>query len=101
MQARRTWLPEVSPVTSFAAAAKALGGQGALCEQGGAEPPSLGRPSLLVGPEGGWDHDELACGLPVVGLGSTTLRAETAAIAAGVVLAALRAGILVGNSHAE
>ena len=91
MQARRTRLPEVSPVTSLAAAAKALGDQGALCEQGGSEPPSLRRPALLVGPEGGWDPDELACGLPVVGLGPTTLRAETAAIAGGVLLCGLRA----------
>ena len=91
MQARRSRLPEVAPVTALAAAARALGDRGALCEQGGGEPPSLRRPALLVGPEGGWDPGEAACGLPAVGLGPTTLRAETAAIAAGVLLCGLRA----------
>ena len=90
MQARRTRLPEVSPVTTLTAAATALHADGALCEQGGLQPLSLRRPALLVGPEGGWEPEELACGLPAVGLGPTTLRAETAAITAGVLLCGLR-----------
>ncbi|CAA9261777.1 MAG: Ribosomal RNA small subunit methyltransferase E [uncultured Acidimicrobiales bacterium] len=90
MQSRRSRLPEVAPVTSLAAAAAALGPRGALCEQGGDELPSLRRAGLLVGPEGGWDADEAACGLPTVALGPTTLRAETAAIAAGALLCGLR-----------
>ena len=90
MQARRSRLPEVAPVTSLAAAAAALGAFGALCEQDGDERPSLHRPGLLVGPEGGWDASETTCGLPTVALGPHTLRAETAAIAAGVLLCGLR-----------
>src|SRR5205085_2803236 len=37
---------------------------------------------------------ELACGLPRVGLGPNVLRAETAGLAAGVLLCALRAGLV-------
>lgn len=46
---------------------------------------------LVVGPEGGWTVDELA-GHRTVGLGSTVLRAEAAAIAAGTLLTVLRDG---------
>lgn len=90
MQARRARLPEVAPATTVAAAAAALGSAGALCQQGGDEMLTLRRPALLVGPEGGWDPGELETGLPTVDLGPTTLRAETAAIAAAVLLSALR-----------
>jgi 16S rRNA U1498 N3-methylase RsmE len=60
----------------------------------GGGPPSLERPVVLVGPEGGWDESELASGLPLVTLGPTVLRAETAAMAAGVLLCGLRAGVV-------
>lgn len=90
MQSRRSRLPEVAGVTTVAAAAAVLQGSGGLCEQGGADRPSLRRPALLVGPEGGWDEDEISCGLPLVSLGPTTLRAETGAIAAAVLLCGLR-----------
>ncbi|HEY1633159.1 MAG TPA: RsmE family RNA methyltransferase [Acidimicrobiales bacterium] len=90
MQSRRNRLPEVTDVVSFAEVA--VGGA-ALAEAGGAA-PSLERPFVLVGPEGGWDRAELACGLPLVGLGPTVLRAETAAVAAGVLLCALRTGLV-------
>ncbi|MDQ1415569.1 MAG: rRNA (uracil1498-N3)-methyltransferase, partial [Acidimicrobiaceae bacterium] len=64
--------------------------------QMGGDPPSLDRPFILVGPEGGWDESELALasGLAFVTLGPTVLRAETAAMAAGVLLCGLRAGIV-------
>jgi RsmE family RNA methyltransferase len=90
MQCRRARLPEVGDLTTVAAATATLGTGGGLCDQDGSCRPSLRRPALLVGPEGGWDDDELRCGLPRVGLGPTTLRAETAAIAAGVLLCGLR-----------
>ncbi len=51
---------------------------------------------MLVGPEGGWSEEELVA-VPVahrVGLGPNVLRAETAALAAGVILAALRGGLV-------
>jgi 16S rRNA (uracil1498-N3)-methyltransferase len=91
MQARRTWLPEVAEPASFAEAA-AL--PGAVLAEPGGPPPSLDRPVVLVGPEGGWAPEEAACGLPLVGLGPTVLRAETAAVAAGVLLCGLRAGVV-------
>lgn len=90
MQSRRPRLPEVAMVSTVAAATEALGADGALCQQGGEAALTLRRPALLVGPEGGWAPDELACGLASVDLGPTTLRAETAAIAAAVLLCGLR-----------
>ncbi len=91
MQARRARLPQVADVQTVAAAAQVAGSGGALCDQGGATPLGLARPTLLIGPEGGWDPAELGCGLPTVELCPTTLRSETAAIAAGVLLCGLRA----------
>jgi 16S rRNA (uracil1498-N3)-methyltransferase len=97
MQSRRAWLPEVAELASFTEAAAQPGA--ALAEVGGGG-PTLDRPTVLVGPEGGWTDEERACGLPVVGLGPNVCRAETAAIAAGVLLAALRSG-LVGDSFRQ
>jgi 16S rRNA (uracil1498-N3)-methyltransferase len=91
MQSRRAWLPEVADVATLEEAAARPGA--ALAEPGGA-PPSLERPTVLVGPEGGWAPEELACGLPTVGLGPPILRAETAAVVAGGLLCALRAGVV-------
>ena len=47
---------------------------------------------VAVGPEGGWSTDELASGLPTVGFGLSVLRAETAAVTAGALMASLRTG---------
>lgn len=91
MQSRRTWLPAVEDLHSFAAAAGLP--DATLAEPGGA-PPSLRRPVVLVGPEGGWAPDEVATSLPRVSLGPTILRVETAAVAAGTLFVALRAGLL-------
>ena len=91
MQSRRAWLPVVDPVAPFSAVAAEAGA--ALAHPGGG-PPSLDRPVVLVGPEGGWDERELAAGLPRVGLGPSVLRAETAAVVAGALLCALRAGVV-------
>jgi RsmE family RNA methyltransferase len=49
--------------------------------------------TVLVGPEGGWAPEELALPASRVRLGANVLRAETAAIAAGVLLAAHRGDI--------
>jgi 16S rRNA (uracil1498-N3)-methyltransferase len=96
MQSRRVWLPAVDAVTSFRAAAALPGA--ALADRGG-ERPSLATPTLLVGPEGGWSEAERATPLRCVGLGPTVLRAETAAVAAGVHLANARdlGGSRMGN----
>jgi 16S rRNA (uracil1498-N3)-methyltransferase len=93
MQSRRVRLPLVAEMTGFADLVGALGPAAGLAAPGGAA-PSLDRPALLVGPEGGWDPAELAAGPPLVGLGPTVLRAETACVAAGIVLCGLRSGII-------
>jgi 16S rRNA (uracil1498-N3)-methyltransferase len=91
MQCRRAWLPDVEDLTDFAGVAAWPGA--ALADAGGA-PPSLDRPTILVGPEGGWTDAERECGLPTVGLGRHVLRAETAAMAAATLLGALRARLV-------
>jgi 16S rRNA (uracil1498-N3)-methyltransferase len=91
MQSRRVWLPEVSELQTFAEAASLPAA--ALAHMDGA-PPTLATPTILVGPEGGWDPAELDAGLPRIALAATVLRAETAALAAGILLGALRAGVV-------
>jgi 16S rRNA (uracil1498-N3)-methyltransferase len=95
MQCRRTWLPEVAPLADFAAAA-ALDGA-CLADRGGSA-PRLERPVVLVGPEGGWTDSEREVGLPLVRLGAHVLRAETAAITAGAIFAALREQLVAGDN---
>jgi 16S rRNA (uracil1498-N3)-methyltransferase len=90
-QSRRAWLPEVADLSTFAEVAALPGA--VLAERTGPA-PTLDRPVILVGPEGGWSPAELAAGLPLVGLGPHVLRAETAAVAAGLLLAGLRAGLI-------
>jgi len=48
---------------------------------------------VLIGPEGGWDPEE-SDGADRVAVGDNVLRAETAAIAVGVALTALRVGLV-------
>lgn len=87
MQSRRVWVPEVGPLTP---AASLLAGTGVLrADFDGAPLGPLDRSAptvVAVGPEGGWSATERSTGGPSVTLGSTVLRAETAAIAAGVLL---------------
>lgn len=87
MQCRRVWIPIVHPVTTFAGVTELRGA--ARADRGG-DPPTLATPTVLVGPEGGWTEAERAVDLPVVALSNAVLRAETAAIAAGALLAARR-----------
>lgn len=89
-QSRRTRLPEIAPVSSLLALEGLAGGRPSLAHPGGSL-PSLRNPVVAIGPEGGWDHEELARGVATVGLGPTVLRAETAALAAGTLLCCLRA----------
>jgi 16S rRNA (uracil1498-N3)-methyltransferase len=48
--------------------------------------------TVLIGPEGGWSEPELALGIVPVGLAPNVLRTETAAVAAAVLMGAIRAG---------
>ena len=92
-QSRRPWLPEVTPVTTVAGLAAQAGGPPCLAHPGG-EPPSLAHPLVAVGPEGGWDDQELDRWGGRVGLGPTVLRAETAAVAVGTLLCGLRSDLV-------
>lgn len=94
MQCHRAWLPTVTPLVPRAQFASLLRGAGtALAERGGG-PLSAEHTTVLVGPEGGWAPEELADAAETVTLGGHVLRAETAAIAAGALMSALRAGRL-------
>jgi 16S rRNA (uracil1498-N3)-methyltransferase len=61
----------------------------ALAEPDGA-PLDLDRPTVLIGPEGGWSPAELAMCGATVSLGPTILRVETAALVAAARLVDLR-----------
>lgn len=91
MQSRRTWLPVVEAVTTFD---EVVGRGGVVGADIGAAAPAPGAALVMVGPEGGWSDAERDRLPALVGLGPTVLRAETAAIAAGAVLAAVRAGVV-------
>jgi 16S rRNA (uracil1498-N3)-methyltransferase len=90
MQSRRVWLPSVDGPVPFAQAAA---WPGACVADAAGDPPTLASPAVLVGPEGGWTDQEEAAALPRVAVGDGVLRTETAAVAAGVLLAAFRAGL--------
>ena len=88
-QAHRPWLPEVADVASFA---DVVATPAATVADPDGDPPTLDRPTILVGPEGGWALEELVAAPHRTRLGQTVLRAETAALVAGALLVALRGG---------
>jgi 16S rRNA (uracil1498-N3)-methyltransferase len=92
MQSRRPFLPTIGATQSVdEVIRRASGTQVALAEPGG-DPLSLESPIVLVGPEGGWSPRELRLVAKHVSIGDGVLRIETAALAAGTILAALRSG---------
>jgi 16S rRNA (uracil1498-N3)-methyltransferase len=91
-QSRRPWLPEVAEVATVTELSGATGREPCLAHFGGGS-PSLVSPVVAIGPEGGWDEDELV-GSARVGLGPTVLRAETAAVTAGALLCGLRSELV-------
>ncbi|MDA8056434.1 MAG: RsmE family RNA methyltransferase [Actinomycetota bacterium] len=90
-QCRRPRLPMVTEVATLDEVAVLAGAPPVLAEPGG-PPPDLGHTVVAIGPEGGWAPGELDLPYGRVGLGPTVLRAETAAVAAGTLLGALRSG---------
>lgn len=64
----------------------------------GGQPPTLSRPMILVGPEGGWTPEEEALAPATVDLGPCILKTETAALVAGSLLSALRHSLLAEPS---
>lgn len=91
MQCHRPDLPEVGGLTDLASFT--TDPAVAMADRSGA-PPTLDHTTVLVGPEGGWSDDERELGLPRVALGGHVLRAETAAVTAGALWAALRGGLV-------
>ncbi|HEX7361450.1 MAG TPA: RsmE family RNA methyltransferase [Bryobacteraceae bacterium] len=100
-QARRVQLPGIEPPIPFAEVLKTNATVKLLLDEGDAPPilrvlPRDQSPAdhvaLLLGPEGGWTDGEregaLAAGWTACSLGSTILRAETAAVAALAVIQA-------------
>jgi len=97
MQSRRAWLPLVDEPTPFVELVSLPGV--AVADLDASAGPSLGAPFVLVGPEGGWsERERAATATRRVSLGGTVLRAETAAVAAAVLLTALRSGLVTGNA---
>lgn len=92
MQSRRCWLPRVDGLSSFD---EVVALPGAVAADRHGTPLTLATPTVLIGPEGGWAPDERARLGATVGLGAQVLRAETAALAAGTLLGALRSGLVV------
>ncbi|WP_419919295.1 RsmE family RNA methyltransferase [Candidatus Poriferisocius sp.] len=89
MQSRRVRLPEIGGVADYAGLA---GLPGAVRADMDGDPPTLDRPVVLIGPEGGWSDAERNR-LGAVRISPCVLRAETAAITAAALLTALRDGL--------
>jgi 16S rRNA (uracil1498-N3)-methyltransferase len=86
MQSRRVRLPDVRPVTRFADFDPV---NSVLAEPGDRPLDPVTDRTVLIGPEGGWSNSELD-GRTTRSLPGGILRAETAAIAAAVLLASVR-----------
>jgi 16S rRNA (uracil1498-N3)-methyltransferase len=100
-QCRRVWLPEITDTVRFSEL-RNLGGDGeVVLAQLSGDRPGVRQHVVAVGPEGGWSSEELASGLPTVGFGLSVLRAETAAITAGALLASLRTGTVAAAEETE
>ena len=109
MQSRRTRLPDIAGPFTVAqvtgaqvAGAQVTGAQitgaqlasdGVAVAEPDGGPVGLAVHTVLIGPEGGWAPEELEAARTTVGLGSTILRVETAAIVAATRLTAAREGL--------
>lgn len=87
MQCRRCHLPVIEAIATVEELATM---PGAVRADRGGDTPSLDRPTIMIGPEGGWSRAERDLVPAAVGLADHVLRAETAAVAAAVRYGALR-----------
>jgi 16S rRNA (uracil1498-N3)-methyltransferase len=85
MQSRRTYIPRLA-FTTFEQAIQ-QNGMG-MAEPGGHDPIDAAITGILIGPEGGFDRDELDYAVPKLAISRNVLRVETAAIVAGALLVA-------------
>jgi 16S rRNA (uracil1498-N3)-methyltransferase len=103
MQSRRVSLPTVGLATqpgvaagvgfpAFAEVVDTLRPDAVMADMGGGPLSSVS--AVLIGPEGGWSPREREVDFPRLKLGDQVLRAETAAITAGALIAALRSDIV-------
>lgn len=83
MQSRRVWLPNLRGPVEFAEMAKVPGAVIADPEGTG----DAGASVVLIGPEGGLTEGERGMCTAAINLGPNILRIETAAVAAGAILA--------------
>lgn len=93
-QSRRSWLPTVTPLAATADLAEVIGAadlavvlhEDATSSLSAVEVPATGRIVVVVGPEGGIAHEELAtleaAGARTVRLGDEVLRTSTAGVVA-------------------
>jgi 16S rRNA (uracil1498-N3)-methyltransferase len=86
MQSRRVWLPRVH----VAATLESVLGEGAAFAEPGGEEVTAEHRMIVIGPEGGFAPEELEMSRERVSLGESILRAETAAIVAGTLMARCR-----------
>jgi 16S rRNA (uracil1498-N3)-methyltransferase len=91
-QSHRPWLPVIEDVVDLGQLLAAADAGVAVADRGGA-PIGAEHTTVLVGPEGGWGVGELPEGALRVALGPNVLRAETAAITAGALLADRRRSV--------
>ena len=96
MQSRRSRLPTIEPLRSFA---EVVGACRRRARRRGRLAAFADLADLVVGPEGGWSEAERGTDVPRVRLGRTVLRAETAAVAAGALLVALREGLVTPSDR--
>ncbi len=92
-QSRRLNLPDILEPMTLGQFLSGAPDQTVFAEPGGGA-LDAGVRCVIIGPEGGFDHDEIPPHARFVGLGPNILRAETAAIAAGTLLSALRSGFV-------
>ncbi len=86
-QSRRVYVPEIeSPIP----VAELLAAEDVALAEPGANELGADDHTVAIGPEGGWDPEELAGARRTVDLGDTVLRVETAALVAATLMAAHR-----------
>lgn len=89
MQSRRTFLPVVSGLSTLNDVLRLPGA--AVADPDAPSYPAGDVTLVVIGPEGGFDPDEIPSNAARVSLGDTILRAETATLVAATLLVARRA----------